>query len=84
MGHDPTELVRREMVRQINLNPGSREALEEAHGQVWDSAELIRDYDVHGFMAPFVAVTRISDNKPGMLEFQHMPRFYYNFMEHSK
>lgn len=29
---DPTETVRRELVAEINLVPGSREALEAQHG----------------------------------------------------
>ena len=79
--NDPTESIRRKMVEEINSNPGSREALEEEHGQVWDTDELSRDFTVDGFMAPFVIVVRKSDKVKGSLQFQHDPRFYYGFTE---
>jgi hypothetical protein len=78
---DPTENIRKELVAEINAEPGSREALEKAYGKVWDTEQLSQDFSVTGFMAPFVVVKRKSDNKVGSLEFQHMPRFYYNFKE---
>jgi len=78
---DPTENIRRELVKEINANPGSREALEAAHGQVWSTEELTEEFSVSGFAAPFVAVTRKSDGQKGLLEFQHSPRFYYGFQE---
>jgi hypothetical protein len=76
---DPTEDIRRDMVDAINAEPGSREALEAAHGQVWDTAELQRDFSVQGFGAPLVVVTRKADGVVGSLMFQHRPRFYFNF-----
>jgi hypothetical protein len=76
---DETEGFRRAYVEEINSNPGSREALEKEYGQVWNTEELGRDFDVQGFMAPFVVVKRKSDGVVGSLEFQHSPRFYYGF-----
>jgi hypothetical protein len=76
---DPTENTRRQMVAAINADPGSREALEAKHGQVWDTKQLQEDFYVEGFMAPIVVVTRKLDNVRGSLEFQHSPRFYFNF-----
>jgi hypothetical protein len=55
---DPTEPIRRQRLVEINAQPGSREALEAQHGQVWDTQEL---------------------GQEGSLEFQHDPRFYFNF-----
>ena len=78
---DETEPIRRQLVNEINAEPGSRQALEKEHGQVWDTEELGRDFEVKGFMAPFVVVKRKSDGKVGSMEFQHRPRFYYNFVE---
>lgn len=78
---DETEGIRREMVAAINAEPGSREALEAAHGQVWDTKELTADFAVEGFGAPFVVVTRRADGVRGSLMFQHMPRFYFGFAE---
>ena len=51
---DPTEAIRRQRVAEINAEPGSREALEAEHGQVWDTTELQRDFEVLGFLAPYV------------------------------
>jgi len=79
---DATEVVRRHRLVEINADPGSREALEAEHGQVWDTSELSTDFDVLGFMAPFVVVNRKSDGQKGSLEFQHRPRFYFNFSLH--
>ena len=56
-----------------------RIAAEKAHGEVWDTTQLQKDFTVHSFMAPYVVVTRKSDNVKGSLEFTHMPRFYFNF-----
>lgn len=78
---DPTEPMRREMTFEINSNPGERAALEAKHGQVWDSVQLGKDFEVIGFGAPFVVVKRKSDGKKGSLEFQHSPRYYYGFTE---
>ena len=33
-------------------------------------------------VAPFVVVRRKGDGKKGSLEFQHQPRFYFNFSPH--
>jgi hypothetical protein len=74
-----TEDTRRALVRAINAEPGSREALEIEHGQIWDTDQLCQDFDVKGFMAPFVIVRRKSDGKVGSLLFQHSPRYYFAF-----
>ena len=79
---DETETIRRQRVAEINAEPGSREALEAQHGQVWTTDELSEDFCVVGFMAPLVVVTRNVDGKKGSLEFQHTPRFYFNFQPH--
>lgn len=81
---DPTEGIRRFMSATINSNPNSREALEKEHGQVWDTTELQNDFEVKGFMAPFVVVKRKSDGAMGSLMFQGSPRFYFNFKADSK
>lgn len=78
---DPTEPIRRLRLVKLNSTPGSRESLESKYGQVWDADELARDFEVLGFLAPFVVVRRKSDDMKGSLEFQHHPRFYFNFAE---
>ena len=81
---DPTETPRRLRVAEINGHPGSRKALEAEYGQVWDTPDLARDFVVTGFMAPLVVVRRKSDGGVGSLEFQHAPRFYFNFISDSQ
>jgi len=78
---DPTEHIRRKELAGINAQPGSREALEAKHGQVWDTDELREEFDVLGFMAPYVVVCRKSDGAMGSLQFQHSPRLYFGFKE---
>jgi hypothetical protein len=77
--HDETEPIRHQRLAEINAEPGSREALEAQYGQVWDTRELGVDFEVLGFAAPLVVVRRKSDGVKGSLEFQHQPRFYFNF-----
>ena len=79
---DATENARRQMLVEINAEPGSREYLEAKHGQVWTTSELSEDFDVIGFMAPIVVVVRKSDRQKGSLTFQHSPRFYFDFEPH--
>ena len=79
---DPTESIRRTLLAEINAQPGSREALEAEHGQVWDTKQLGDDFDVIGFSAPLVVVKRKSDGQKGSLFFQARPRFYFGFEAH--
>ena len=59
----------------------TREQLEglTSRGRVWDTKELQEDFEVRQFAAPFVVVQRKSDGVIGSLEFQHQPRFYFDF-----
>ena len=79
---DPPEPLRRAQLAHLNATPSGREALEALHGQVWDTAELTRDFEVLGFLAPYVTVRRRSDGLLGSLQFQHRPRFYFRFQPH--
>ena len=76
---DATETIRRQMVAEINSDPSSRADLEAKHGQVWDTGQLQDEFQVLGFMAPFVVARRRSDGVRGSLMFQNDPRFYYGF-----
>lgn len=81
----PEEQARKDLVNVINPavaamdNP--RAELEAMHGQVWDTQEMQKDFSVRSFAAPFIMVTRKSDNKNGSLMFSHSPRFYFDFSE---
>ena len=81
--NDPTEQLRRAMQAFVNTNAAEREALEQRHGQVWDIDAIRQDFDVIGFAAPLVLVSRKTDGKEGSLLFQHNPRFYWGFQEDS-
>ena len=74
------DIIRHQRLIDINAEPGSRTALEAKHGRVWETSELAADFDVLGFLAPYVAVRRRSDGRKGSLEFQHNPRFYFSFV----
>jgi hypothetical protein len=83
MNNDETESIRRLQLAEINAQPGSREALEAEHGQVWDTDELRRDFAVEGFLAPYVVVRRKVDGQRGSILFQASPRFYFGFEPYS-
>ena len=82
--NDPTENLRRERMAEIAADAGSRKSLEARYGQVWDTAELTKDFAVIGFAAPLVVVRRKADWKKGSLEFQPSPRLYFNFEEYQQ
>jgi hypothetical protein len=83
---DETEEVRRRRLAVVNSAVESkdptteRQRLEAQYGRVWDTAQLSVEFEVLGFMAPYVVVRRRSDGRKGSLEFQHHPRFYFNFV----
>ena len=77
--NDDTESIRRLQLVEINAQPGSREALESQHGQVWDTRQLSEDFTVEGFLAPYCIVRRKVDGQRGSLLFQASPRFYFGF-----
>ena len=73
------ETLRHERLVILNVDPGDRTILEQRHGQVWNPGELALDYIVLGYLAPLVVVRRKTDNLIGSLEFQHNPRYYFNW-----
>ena len=78
---EQTELEAAQRARpvEINANPNGRAALEDRHGQVWDTDELRKDFEVLTFCAPWVVVKRRADGVVGSIEFQHYPRMYFNW-----
>jgi hypothetical protein len=77
---DPTENARRARQAELNNEAGGRQLLEDLHGQVWSTDELrASQYEVIGFMAPYVVVRDKVTGKKGSLEFQHSPRFYFSY-----
>ncbi len=81
---DEMDHLRRVRLSEINGQPGGRDALEAAHGRVWDTRQLAEEFEVIGFLAPLVVVRRKADGAKGSLEFQHNPRFYFNWQPHEE
>ena len=54
--------------------------LENLHEEVLSTSEAVEKYEFIAFCAPFVEVRRRADQKAGTLEFQHSPRYYFNFV----
>lgn len=59
----------------------ARKRIVEKYGEVWNSKEFNRDFDVIKFADPFVYVRRKKDNMTGTMIFQPCPRYYYRFQE---
>lgn len=84
--NDDTQDIRRNRLVTINravVSPDpetERKRLQAQYGKVWDTAQLSEDFEALGFMAPYVVVRCRSDGRKGSLEFQHSPRFYFNFV----
>jgi hypothetical protein len=78
---EQVELVQRARLAEINSHPEGRALLEKQYGQVWDTDDLRRDFEVLQFAAPWLVVKRRADGVTGTLEFQHSPRFYWGFRE---
>jgi hypothetical protein len=70
---DPTEEIRRDL--QAAVNSGEIQP----KGQTWTTQQLREEFEVQGFMAPFVVVRRKSDGVRGTLTFRHAPRVYFDF-----
>ena len=70
---DPTEDMRRELQHAVNSGEIPPE------GQTWTTEQLREQFEVEGFMAPYVVVRRRSDGVRGTLMFHHAPRVYFDF-----
>ena len=72
---DHTESLRREMIESnqpfVDLAAADKR---------YTTTEMSAEFEVIGFMAPFVAVRRKADGVKGSMEFTHSPRFYFNFV----
>lgn len=71
---DETENIRRTLQAEANAKTD-----DQIQGESWTGETLQRDFEVTGFMAPFVVVRRKSDGAIGSLEFRHSPRVYFNW-----
>jgi hypothetical protein len=66
---------------EINSAPKTKHELEKIYGRVWTTEEMVLDFAVEGYMAPFVVARRRSDGARGSLEFQSSPRYYFAWQE---
>ena len=71
---DPTETARRFLID--NDVPAAEAAKADVK---YDTKQLQEHFTVHGFLAPFVTVTRKADGVKGVMMFSHQPRFYFDF-----
>ena len=76
---DETEAFRRQRQAELNSVGWPREVLEGTYGKVYTTDELRLEFEVIGFFAPLVVVKSRADGSLGSFEFQHMPRFYFNY-----
>jgi hypothetical protein len=53
-------------------------------GPRWDTEQMTADFDVVGFLAPFVVVRRKSDQVLGTLMFTGTPRVYFGWQQDQK
>lgn len=72
---DKTEGIRRAMVYAINSGQVQPE------GQEWTSDQLREEFEVIGFLAPYVVVVNKATGKKGSLLFRHEPRIYFGYRE---
>jgi hypothetical protein len=72
---DDTEQLRRAMIESGQPHDDLARA-----EQRWNTDQLREQFEVHGFLAPFIVVTRKADGVKGSMEFTHSPRLYFNFV----
>ena len=76
MSIDPTERMRAEIMARGLVE----QSFEQDRGPILDTKELIAQYEVIAYAAPFVVVRRRSDGVMGSLMFTHQPRIYFGWM----
>jgi hypothetical protein len=69
---DPTEDLRREQLPIVNTSPVPE-------GPTWTTDQLTEEFEVIGFLAPYVAARRRADGVVGTLLFKHSPRVYFGW-----
>lgn len=74
------EPAQRQRMTEINSQPGERARLEVKYGRVWNTQELTLEFEIKGFRSPWAVVKCKADGKLGSVEFQHHPRYYFNFV----
>lgn len=83
-GISPDAAARRTVTYSSERWPTRRKDLRMTDEQTWTTEQLREDFEVLGFMAPFVVVIRRSDGQKGSLMFNHSPRLYFSFQPHQE
>ena len=65
----------------MNTDADFKATLTANYNDVMTTDEVREKFEVISFLAPFVMVKRKADGVKGTLEFTHMPRFYFGFVE---
>jgi hypothetical protein len=66
--------------RQVLTEALNATGIPEAYdGPTWTTDQMIKEFEVKSFAAPFVIVRRRSDDVKGTLMFIHNPRVYFRF-----
>jgi hypothetical protein len=69
--------------RMVETEKVNREGIPDSYGgPVWDTTEMLQEFEVLGFASPMVVVKRRSDGVKGTLYFTHAPRRYFDWQEH--
>lgn len=71
---DDTEQIRRALAPVINQLTD-----DEIPTPHWTRDQMEAEFEVKGFMAPFVVVRQKSTGQLGSLEFRHLPRVYFGW-----
>lgn len=66
-------------IKMLAEMPEELRSRAEAGEEIWDTVALRENFEVLGFMAPFVVVRRKADGAKGSLMFTHSPRFYFGW-----
>jgi hypothetical protein len=77
---EETERLRRARAAQLNMSL-PKETLEAFYGKVWTTEELKAEWIIVAFVAPLVLVKSRADESLGSFEFQHEPRYYFNYQK---
>ena len=73
------------MVEKERLLEELKEAYPDVHqaiqedGECWTTEEVQEDFEITGFMAPFVTAVKRETKEKGTLVFVHRPRVYYGW-----
>ena len=59
--------------------PDVYQAIQEEEGECWTTEEVVEEFEIIGFLAPFCTAKRRETGEKGTLLFVHRPRVYYGW-----